>query len=176
MTAPLHSTHSRGVQAALGACVLLLALALAWGARSISDDAGYAGVGPSFLPWAMAAALGLCGALLLWQALAGGWAAHGEVVEGSGAARGDWVALAWVAAGIVANAALIETAGFVLSNALCYLLAVRGLRWAEGRRDGGLRQLAQDAAVGLAIAAPAFWLFTKFLAINLPGLTGSGWI
>lgn len=176
MSESLHSTHSRGVQTALGAGVLLLALALAWGARVIPDAAGYAGVGPSFLPWAMAAVVGICGALLLWHALAGGWQAHGEVVEGSGAPRGDWVALAWVAAGVLANAALIETAGFVLSNMLCYLLAVRGLRWAEGRRDGGLRQLGLDALVGLAIAAPAFWLFTKFLAINLPGLTASGWI
>ncbi|PZQ73744.1 MAG: tripartite tricarboxylate transporter TctB, partial [Variovorax paradoxus] len=30
--------------------------------------------------------------------------------------------------------------------------------------------------VGLAISAPVFWAFTKFLAINLPGLTATGWI
>jgi len=29
---------------------------------------------------------------------------------------------------------------------------------------------------GLLIAAPVFWTFTKFLAINLPGLTSTGWI
>ena len=33
-----------------------------------------------------------------------------------------------------------------------------------------------DAATGFLIAAPAFWLFTKVLAINLPGLTGTGWL
>ena len=38
------------------------------------------------------------------------------------------------------------------------------------------RTLAIDVASGLAIAAPVFWMFTKFLAINLPGLTGTGWI
>ena len=29
---------------------------------------------------------------------------------------------------------------------------------------------------GVVIAAPTYWLFTKFLAVNLPGLTGTGWI
>jgi putative tricarboxylic transport membrane protein len=33
-----------------------------------------------------------------------------------------------------------------------------------------------DFATGFLIAAPAFWLFTKVLAINLPGITGSGWL
>jgi hypothetical protein len=33
-----------------------------------------------------------------------------------------------------------------------------------------------DFVTGFLIAAPAFWLFTKVLAINLPGLTGTGWI
>jgi putative tricarboxylic transport membrane protein len=29
---------------------------------------------------------------------------------------------------------------------------------------------------GLVISAPVFWMFTQFLAINLPGLTNTGWI
>jgi putative tricarboxylic transport membrane protein len=33
-----------------------------------------------------------------------------------------------------------------------------------------------DAFTGLAISAPVFWMFTQFLAINLPGLTNTGWI
>jgi putative tricarboxylic transport membrane protein len=90
--------------------------------------------------------------------------------------RGDWRALAWVSAGILANASLITRAGFVLSCALCFVLAVRGLRLCEGKPAGGVRQVLIDAFTGLAIAAPAFWLFTKVLAINLPGLTATGWI
>jgi len=31
-------------------------------------------------------------------------------------------------------------------------------------------------AVGALIAAPVFWMFTKLLAINLPGLTQTGWL
>jgi putative tricarboxylic transport membrane protein len=26
------------------------------------------------------------------------------------------------------------------------------------------------------LSAPVYWMFTKFLAINLPGLTNTGWI
>jgi putative tricarboxylic transport membrane protein len=33
-----------------------------------------------------------------------------------------------------------------------------------------------DLLIGLAIAAPVFWLFTKVLAVNLPALTTTGWL
>jgi putative tricarboxylic transport membrane protein len=96
--------------------------------------------------------------------------------EPSGAAQGDWKALAWVSAGVVANAALIERIGFIVACAICYTLAVRGLRLAEGKGGGGLPRLAKDFLTGLAIAAPVFWLFTKVLAVNLPALTATGWL
>ena len=96
--------------------------------------------------------------------------------EPTGSSRGDWVSLAWVSTGVLANAALITTLGFVLSCTLCFALAVRGLRIAEGRAAGGLRQTMIDTLTGLLIAAPVFWLFTKLLAINLPGLTSTGWL
>ncbi|PZU40718.1 MAG: tripartite tricarboxylate transporter TctB, partial [Acidovorax sp.] len=67
--------------------------------------------------------------------------------------------------------------GFIVGCTLCYALAVQGLRRAGGQT--GLlspRVLAVDVATGLAIAAPVFWLFTQFLAINLPGLTATGWL
>jgi putative tricarboxylic transport membrane protein len=66
--------------------------------------------------------------------------------------------------------------GFVLACALCFALAVRGLRGAEGRPAGGLKQTVIDYATGVAIALPVFWLFTKLLAINLPNLTGTTWL
>ena len=36
--------------------------------------------------------------------------------------------------------------------------------------------LGVSTAIGFAIAAPVYWMFGKLLAINLPGLTGTGWI
>jgi len=81
-----------------------------------------------------------------------------------------------MSAGLLANAALITTIGFILSCALCFVLAARGLRNAAGQPAGGLRPWLTDGITGLLIAAPVYWLFTQFLAINLPGLTQSGWL
>jgi putative tricarboxylic transport membrane protein len=170
---PQGDTRPRGPQAAIGAGVLALALLLGDGAVSIPSHAGYAGVGPNFLPWVVAAALAVCGTLMLVQALRGGWQ---RLETPSGAARADLPPLVWVAAGIVANAALITTIGFILACTLCFMLAVRGLRSSEGRSGGGVRQAVLDFVTGFLIAGPAFWLFTKVLGINLPGLTASGWI
>ena len=161
-------------QAAMGAAVILVAAAMAFGALTIPGDAGYGGVGPNFLPWVCAAVLALCGVLLVREALTGGYR---EAADPGGAPHAALMPFAWVTAGLLLNAALIETLGFILGCTLCYLLAVQGLRRASGQR-GRLAPaaLAVDVVTGLAIAAPVFWLFTQFLAINLPGLTNTGWL
>ncbi|MFC5497790.1 tripartite tricarboxylate transporter TctB family protein [Caenimonas terrae] len=160
-------------QTAIGAGVVLIALALAAGAVSIPSAAGYGGIGPNFLPWAIAAVLALCGVMLVVQARTTGFR---ELDQPTGAEHGYWAGFAWVTAGLLANAALITTIGFIFSCTLCYLLAVQGLRRAAGEDAGHPRVLAIDLATGLAISAPVFWTFTQFLAINLPGLTSNGWI
>lgn len=157
-------------QTLVGGGTVLLGIGLAAGAADIPSQAGYAGIGPNFLPWLVATALVLLGAWLLWEARHGGFRA----LEAP-AARGDWDALAWISAGVLLNAAAIERIGFVSSCALCYAFAVRGLRRSEGKATGGVRGAALDIATGVLIAAPAYWLFTKLLNINLPGLTGTGW-
>lgn len=162
-----------GQQTLIGVAAIALGGLMALGATAIPSDAGYAGVGPNFLPWVVSGVLMLCGAWLIFEARTGGWRA---MAAPSGAASGDWPALAWVAAGIAANAALLTTLGFILSCTLCFMLAVRGLRGSEGKPHGGVRGLVIDFVTGFLIAAPAFWLFTKVLGINLPGLTGTGWL
>jgi putative tricarboxylic transport membrane protein len=157
----------------VGAGVLALGALIAAGATQISSDAGYGGVGPNFLPWVVGGLLAVCGAFLVWEALTGGFR---QLEEASGAERGHWPGFVWVSVGLLVNAALITTLGFILSCTLCFVLAVRGLRSSEGRLDLSLRALVVDALIGMAIAAPVFWMFTKFLAINLPGLTDTGWI
>lgn len=169
----LHRLERRTLQTLVGLAVLGIALALAGGALSIPSAAGYGGIGPNFLPWLVAAVLAACGVLLVREARTGGYR-HME--EPSGAALGHWPAFAWVSAGLLANAALITTIGFILSCTLCYVLAVQGLRRAAGEAAAAPRTMAVDLVTGLAISAPVFWAFTQFLAINLPGLTGTGWL
>ena len=160
-------------QLLIGMGVGLVGAILAFGAVFIPSEAGYAGVGPNFLPWVVASALLVCGALLAREAWTGGFR---DMEPPSGALQGDWKALAWVSAGVLGNAALITSIGFALSCALCFALAVRGLRSAEGRPAGDAMQTLRDTCIGLAIALPVFWVFTKLLAINLPGVTGTGWL
>ena len=160
-------------QTLIGAGALALGAVLAFGATFISSEAGYAGVGPNFLPWVVAVVLSLCGVWLIYEARTGGFR---QINDASGADRADGGAFLWVAAGVLVNAALLTTVGFILSCTLCFMLAVRGLRMSEGKAHGGARGLVLDFVTGFLIAAPAFWLFTKLLGINLPGLTGTGWI
>lgn len=157
----------------VGAACLLLGAAMAWGASSISSEAGYSGVGPNFLPWVVSAALGGCGVLLLVQSLTGGFRGR-EAPEG--AATGDWLSFAWISAALLLNALLITRIGFIASCTLAFVIAVRGFHISQGRPRAGLAAWLKDALVGAAISAPVFWLFTKVLGVNLPGLTSSGWI
>jgi putative tricarboxylic transport membrane protein len=160
-------------QTLVGAGTLALGVLLAIGAIGIRSDAGYSGVGPNFLPWFVGIALLLCGGFLLYEARTGGYR---DMEEPSGAERGDWVGFAWVSVGILANAALITTIGFILSCTLCFVFAVRGLKASEGRLDLSVRAWIVDFLIGFAIAAPVYWMFTQLLAINLPGLTSTGWL
>lgn len=174
-------SHPR--QLAVGAGVVVLAALLAAGATQIGGDAGYGGVGPAFLAWAVSLLLGGCGLLLVREALSGGFRGmpvDDEADDGGTAAApaapAYWAGFAWVSAGILLNAALITRLGFILSCALCFAFAVRGFKGSQGRTPGGVAAWAQDLLIGMAIAGPVYWMFSKGLAISLPGLTSTGWI
>ena len=66
--------------------------------------------------------LALCGVWLLREASSGGFR---DVEEPSGAEHGDWIGFAWVSAGLLLNAALITTLGFIQ---LRTVLRARGAR------------------------------------------------
>jgi putative tricarboxylic transport membrane protein len=163
----------RSPQTLLGAGTLGVGGLILAGALQLSSDAGYAGVGPNFLPLVVGAALLVCGAGMLWEARTGGFR---NMEEPSGAESADWPGFVWVSVGILANAALITTIGFILSCTLCFVCAVRGFHWAEGRRGIRPAAILKDALIGFCIAAPVYWMFTQLLAISLPGITSTGWL
>jgi putative tricarboxylic transport membrane protein len=165
----LSKRHEIGV----GLACLLLGLGLAWGATSISSEAGYSGVGPNFLPWVVALMLVFCGACLLFQAFTGGFRSR-EAPDG--AETGDWLSFAWISAALLLNALLITRIGFIASCTLAFVIAVRGFHRAQGRQRASIQAWVKDALIGAAISAPVFWLFTKVLGVSLPGLTSTGWL
>jgi putative tricarboxylic transport membrane protein len=109
---------------------------------------------------------------MVWESRTGGFRA----MDDADGVVPCWSGFAWVSSGLLANAALITTIGFIFSCTLCFVLAVQGLRGAEGKTDLQVSRLVKDTLIGIAIAAPVYWMFTQFLAINLPGLTSTGWL
>ena len=166
--------HSPTRQTVLGVAVAAIGLGIGWEAISISSEAGYAGVGPNFLPCVVALALSGCGVGLVLAARSGGFANMEELT--TPAAGPHWRGFAWMSAGLLLNAVLITHIGFILSCALCFACAARGLRGAEQQTARGWATALRDALSGVVISAPVFWLFTQFLAISLPALTQSGWL
>ena len=162
-------------QLAAAAGIVVLAVVYASGASSIPSEAGYSGVGPNFLPWLVATALAVFGLALGVQALGPGWSKADDGEAPDADAGTDYRNFAWVSAGLLANAALITYLGFVLSCALCFALAARGFRQCEGR-SVTLANSGTDLLIGLAIAAPVFWMFTVGLNVSLPSLTGTPYL
>ena len=161
------------LQTLVGVGILLIGLGLALGALSIPSASGYGGVGPNFLPWMISLSLLVCGGFIVWESRTGGFRA----MDDAGVSPAPyWSGFAWMSAGLLANAALITTIGFIFSCTLCFVLAVQGLQGAEGRPDRRPVAWLKDVLIGMAIAAPVYWMFTQFLAINLPGLTSTGWL
>src|SRR5262245_55449747 len=78
--------------------VLALAIVIFWQTFEIPVSPLYAKVGPTVMPMITAGALGLLGILLLIEAVRGGWQPQEEKEY-----TPDYVALLWVAGGLVLN-------------------------------------------------------------------------
>lgn len=165
--------QARHHQALVGLGTLIVGGILAAGATQIPSTAGYQGVGPNFLPWVVSGVLLVCGGWLIFEARTGGYR---HLEEPPGSPQGHWPGFAWISLGILLNAALINPLGFILSCTVCFVCAVRAFRASMGIRRSGAIVVLTDTLTGMVIAAPVYWMFTQLLAINLPGLTGTGWL
>jgi putative tricarboxylic transport membrane protein len=143
-------------EAVIGAGVLALAAVMLWQTLAIPVSPIYAQVGPTVVPIITALALGMLGVLLLIAAWQGGWQPEEEK-----ASTPDWVALAWVAAGLVLNVLLISTAGFTVASVILFVCVARGF---------GSKAIVRDGLIGAAFALVAYFGFAQTLGINI----GSG--
>ena len=132
--------------------VIVLGLIAAWQTTEIQQSA-YAAVGPRAFAWAASAMLVLMGALLAKDAALGGWSAEsdefGEV---------DWPGGLWLVGGLVANVALIDVIGFILSSTLLFVFTARAF---------GSRQLVRDAIIGFLLAFVAYVGFDRVLGYKI---------
>jgi putative tricarboxylic transport membrane protein len=127
---------------------------------SLSGNQGYSLVGPDMMPIVVGIGLALLGGWLLTESLRGGWR-NPEPDEPE--ARGDHAfigsAFLWVVAGLVAQMALMHTAGFVIAAAALFFCVARGF--------GSLRPI-RDVVIGLLIGLAVFVFFVQLLNVNLP--------
>ena len=149
----------------IGIAVLALSGFFLAGLSGISGEEGYAGLSPRFVPTLVAIGLAVCGALLTWQGVRGGFRNMPEEDAELPEAPHNFKGFLWVAAGLVLNMALIGTLGFVISSSLMMVCVARGY---------GSRRLVRDALIGLGLTLPMWALFEFLLGINLPLLPVAG--
>lgn len=125
--------------------------------QGIAETQGYSQVGPRLFPYVIGTGLTLCGAVLGWQALSGGW--RNVPLDQPGHDAPDWMAFAVISVGLILHMVLIGWAGFIIASTLLYLLVARGF---------GSKRSVRDALIGLVLALAAYALFTYALGLRLP--------
>jgi putative tricarboxylic transport membrane protein len=144
--------------------VIAVGVAAASIALNLPSAGGYSRIGPNVMPVVVSLCLILLGAVLLYECATGGWRAR---TPDDPAERGEHAflpsAFAWVSAGLFAQMALINTAGFVLAAAALFACVARGF---------GSDRWLRDSAIGLLLGLGVFLFFVRFLNVNLP----AGWL
>ncbi len=149
-------------QLAIGVGLIAISAVLAIGARRFPPEMGFVILAAYVYPSGLAVFLGVVGLLLTYQACTGGFrelADHDD--ESAKALPGGKPGAAWVTAGLVGGALLINLIGFVL-----FACSARGF---------GSRHPLRDLAIGIALTLPIYWLFNGGLGVSLPPLVNA-WI
>jgi putative tricarboxylic transport membrane protein len=114
-----------------------------YGTQSIAETQGYAQIGPRLFPYLIGVGMTLCGAVLGWQALSGGWRKVPLDQEGHDAP--DWLAFAVISAGIVLHMLVIGWAGFIIASTLLFVMVAR-VSAVGGRCDASLPSLSPSSS------------------------------
>ncbi|WP_085725074.1 tripartite tricarboxylate transporter TctB family protein [Pseudomonas sp. R37(2017)] len=146
-------------QLAVGIGLIAISVMLAMGAYRFPPEMGFVILPAYVYPYVVAAFLGGVGVLLSWQALTGGFRELGN--DDTGTVPDGKAGAAWVTAGLVGVAVLINLIGFVLAAGLLFACSARGF---------GSRHPLRDLAIGIALTLPIYWLFNAGLGVSLPSL------
>jgi putative tricarboxylic transport membrane protein len=156
-TAP-QQTRNR---AELGIAVLLVALGtvVLWDASRLPTLAQRGPVGPAAVPVVVGLMLIICAVFLAVDVLRGG---RGEAEGGEDvdlAAPSDWRTVLLLAAAFLANVALIDRAGWLISGAVLFWGCAYAL---------GSRHYVRDALLAALLSFLTYFLFGRGLGIDLP--------
>ncbi|MFM9489359.1 MULTISPECIES: tripartite tricarboxylate transporter TctB family protein [Pseudomonas] len=145
-------------QLAVGIGLIAISVVLAIGAYRFPPEMGFVILPAYVYPYVVAAFLGAVGLLLGYQAVSGGFR---ELDNDAATVPGGKAGAAWVTAGLVGVALLINLIGFVLAAGLLFACSARGF---------GSRHPLRDLAIGIALTLPIYWLFNAGLGVSLPSL------
>jgi putative tricarboxylic transport membrane protein len=137
--------------------VLAIGALILGGSFYLPTGGGYAQVGPGVVPRIVSIGLIALGIVLLREAFTGGFRGVDEEAEAK--LPMDWVAFAWVSAGIIGYGLLVERAGFVIASTLLFALVARGFN---------SRRWLSNAVMGLVLAIIVFAIFNYGLGLTLP--------
>ena len=144
-------------QIAVSVGTLLLGVLILVGAQDLPAGGGYAQVGPGVVPRVVGGVIVFLGAMLLREALTGGFRGVDEEAEVH--LPMNWAAFAWITVGIILYGLLVERAGFLIASTLLFVLVARGF---------DSRRWVPNALIGLAVAAFIFTVFNYGLGLQLP--------
>jgi putative tricarboxylic transport membrane protein len=145
-------SRPRAGEVAVAGCLVALAVLSIWQTMVIPVSPIYARIGPTLFPWIASAGLLALSLVLLAQALRGGFVGVGARLPV------DWGSLAWVAAGLAVNVALIGTLGFVFAATAMFVCIARGF---------GSTRPGRDALIGAVVALTSYVGFEKLLGVNI---------
>lgn len=148
--------HVRIADAALGTFAILLGVFVAAEATGYNDGSTYDSLGPSLLPYIIAAGLILTGLPILVGAF--------KVRADAGPIEEiDWLPVAIIVAGLIVPIACIVVVGWIPVITVVFVL---------GARAFGSRRTFLDGGIGLAFGIVTFVVFNFGLGLHLPG----GWL
>jgi putative tricarboxylic transport membrane protein len=139
-----------------GLAVLALGLVAVWQALAIPVSPLYAQVGPKLVPWLVAVALLVLGALLTLSAVRGGWSHDIEELQGAGPP--NFRALGLLFAALLANLVLIVPFGFTVAATVQFPLVAAAF---------GSRAHLRNLGIAFVVAIAAYTLFVKLLGVNI---------
>ena len=137
----------------IGLGLLACAAVVLWQTLSIPVSPLYSKVGPTVFPYMTTAGLAVLALLLMVAAARGGWQPDEEKETPT-----DWKALAFVAAGLIANVLLIQPLGFTAASVVMFVLVCFGF---------GSRHPLRDVLIALVLALAAYFGFARALGVNI---------
>ena len=121
----------------------------------IEVSPAYAKVGPQAIPYLVAAGLILFGLLFAGMSLR----PRAADVAAPTADGADWLALAVISAGLIAQMLLLVPAGFVIASAILFYCVAFGF---------GSRRYLRDGIIAILLALIVYIGFTRGLDLQLP--------